>query len=263
MKKTTLKLTLAFLLSVCTLAGCGNSGSDNKSDKKSKTETTTVAEEKTTAEEDKTEAKTDEEEKTTVKDNDSSSSSAAEGTDFKRGVVDGNVYTNEYAGIKLSVPDDWKYLDDEMINKVMNVGASVTYSSNSDAVTDLVNMTTVNDVFCMNPKTNENIIITYENINKNPLLDKDITAEDYFEIANRQFAAVPTMKYTIESGPETVKVAGQDYVRAVYTIEYLNMTYQQAFYARRIGDFINSLSITSYSTDKDITDYEQYFSAID
>ena len=252
MKRTTLKLTLALLLSVCTLAGCGDSSSSKKSEKKSKPETTTVAEEKT------------EEQKTTVKDNGgSNASNVAEGTDFKRGVVENNVYTNEFAGFKLSVPDEWKFLDDDTIQKMMNMGADATYSSNADAVKDIVNQTTINDAVCMNSKTNQSVTITFENLNKSIVLSTDTTAEDYFKIADRQFAVVPNVKYTKEEGPETVTLGGKEYIRAIYSVEYSGVSYKQSYYIARVCDFMNVVAVTSYDPDEDIAAFESYFSAID
>ena len=267
MKKTTLKITMAFLLAVCTLTGCGNSSSsDKKSDKKDKAETTTVAEdttEKTT--EEKTDEKTDEktteaeEEKTTAND----SPSAAEGTDFKRGVVENNVYTNEFAGFKLNLTDDWKFLDDEMINQVVNVGAGATGSSNSEALADYVNMTTITDAICMNSKTNESVTITFENLNKNIMLSTDTTPEEYLEIANRQFAALPSMKYTQTGDTTTVEIGGNEYIRALYDVEYNSLKYKQSYYIRRIGDFMNVMAVVSYNADEDLTAFESNFSALD
>ena len=169
MKKKILKITMAFLLALCTLTGCGNdSKSDEKSDKKSKAETTTVAEdtteEKATESEEKTTVKSDEE--TTDADN-GSSPSAAEGTDFKRGVVDGKVYTNEFTGFKLTVPDDWRFADDETILQMMNLGAETAYSSNADTVKKIAEQATITDALCMNTTSTQNITITYENLNKN------------------------------------------------------------------------------------------------
>lgn len=270
MKKTTLKLTMAFLLAVCTLTGCGNSSSsDKKSDKKDKAETTTVAEdttEKTT--EEKTDEKTTEaeEEKTTADKSDEgsdSSPSAAEGTDFKRGVVDGNTYTSEFAGFKLTAPDGWKFADDEVILQMMNLGAETAYSNNADAVKKIVEQATISDALCMNSSSTQNITISYENLNKNIALSTDTTVEDYYSILERQLAAVPTITYTKTAGPETVTMAGKDFLKATFKAEMNNLELEQAYYLRREGDFILAISCTAYNMDEDISTFESYFSALD
>lgn len=264
MKKKILKITMAFLLALCTLTGCGNdSKSDEKSDKKSKAETTTVAEdtteEKATESEEGTTAKSDEE--TTDADN-GSSPSAAEGTDFKRGVVDGNVYTNEFSGIKLTAPDGWKFADDETILQMMNLGAETAYSSNADAVKKIVEQATISDALCMNATSTQNITIAYENLNKNIALSTDTTAEDYYAILEKQLAAIPTITYTKESGPETIQMAGKDFLKAVFKAEMNNIELEQAYYLRREGDFILAISCTAYNMDEDISTFENYFSAL-
>lgn len=256
MKKPTLKLTLALLLSVCTLAGCGNSSSsDKKSDKKSKTETTTVAEDTTEQETTKKEAT-----EITTAENDSD---PADGTNFERGVVDGNTYTSEFAGIKLTAPDGWKFADDEIILQMMNLGAETVYSSNADAAKQIIEQSTISDALCMNSTSTQNITIAYENLNKNVVLSTDTTAEDYFSILERQLAAVPTITYTKESGPETVTMAGKEFLRGKFKAEMNSLSLEQAYYLRREGDFILAISCTGYNMDEDITTFEKYFSAID
>lgn len=260
MKKKTLKITMSFLLALCTLTGCGSdAGSDEKSDKKSKTETTTVAEATTEESEEKTTVKDDE--KTTDADK-GSTPSAAEGTDFKRGVVDGNVYTNEFAGFKLTAPDDWKFADDETILQMMNLGAETAYSSNADAVKKIVEQATISDALCMNSTSTQNITIAYENLNKNIALSTDTTAEDYYAILEKQLAVIPTITYTKESGPETIQMAGKDFLKAVFKAEMNNLELEQAYYLRREGDFILAISCTAYNMNEDISTFENYFSAL-
>lgn len=260
MKKTTLKLTMAFLLAVCTLTGCGNSSSsDKKSDKKDKAETTTVAEattEKATEKEEETTAEKTEADK-------DATPSAAEGTDFKRGVVEGNVYTNEFAGFKLTAPDGWKFADDEVILQMMNLGAETAYSNNADAVKKIVEQATISDALCMNSSSTQNITISYENLNKNIALSTDTTVEDYYSILERQLAAVPTITYTKTAGPETVTMAGKDFLKATFKAEMNNLELEQAYYLRREGDFILAISCTAYNMDEDISTFESYFSALD
>lgn len=269
MKKTTLKVTMAFLLALCTLTGCGSdSGSDKKSDKKSKAETTTVAEETTEEKETESEEETtvNGDEKTTedVTDADKDSApAAAEGTDFKRGVVEGNVYKNEFAGFKFTAPDGWNFASDETILQMMNLGAQTAYSSNADAVKDIVEQSTISDALCMNKTSTQNVTIAYENLNKNPLLNTDITAEDYYAILEKQLAAVPTITYTKESGPETIQMAGKDFLKAVFSAKMNNLELEQAYYLRREGDFLLAISCTAYNLEDDISIFESYFSALD
>ena len=267
MKKSTLKITLAFMLSLCSLTACGNSSeSDKKSDKKESVTTTAVSEETTTeadttaAEEDTTEAETTE---ASTDKNSASTPAAGEGTNFKRGTVEGNVYTSEFGGFKLTAPDDWKFATDEQILQVMNIGANAVYSDKADAALEIANQATISDAICMNSSSTENITISYENLAKNVALPDDASAEDYFAIADRQFALIPSMKYTKVSGPENTTLGGNEYLRAVYDVDYGNITLKQAYYVTRVDDFINVISVTSYAPDKDILSYEELFSAID
>ena len=264
MKKTTLKITLAFILSLCSLTACGNSSeSDKKSDKKESVTTTAVSEE-TTAEADTTAAEEDTTAAEATTENGSASTPAAgEGTNFKRGTVEGNVYTSEFGGFKLTAPDDWKFATDEQILQVMNIGANAVYSDKADAALEIANQATISDAICMNSSSTENITISYENLAKNVALPDDASAEDYFAIADRQFALIPSMKYTKVSGPENTTLGGNEYLRAVYDVDYGNITLKQAYYVRRVEDFINVISVTSYAPDKDILSYEELFSAID
>ena len=154
------------------------------------------------------------------------------------------------------------FADDETILQMMNLGAETAYSSNADAVKKIVEQATISDALCMNATSTQNITIAYENLNKNIALSTDTTVDDYYSILEKQLAAVPTIKYTKVSGPETVQMAGKDFLKAVYKAEMNNLELEQAYYLRRVDDFILLISCTAYNMDEDISTFENYFSAL-
>ncbi len=232
---------LALMMSLCSLASCGDSKKSSKSDKNSSSVTES------------------DENKNTDSDDDGES---AEG--FKRGSVSGKTYTSEFGGIKFTAPSEWVYSTDEQILSMMNIALDVTGNDN-ELTKQLLEQAVIYDAQAMNVTTGENVIIMYENLRKEGINPDTITAEGYLDIVKSQLENMSGVTYSDFSDYEKVRLGNKEFLRFKLTSTYgtLNYSCSQIQYVRKTGDFIMAIIVSSGAEKRDMTVYEDCFEAID
>ena len=166
----------------------------------------------------------------------------AEDNTFSAGVSNGNVYTSDFAGIKITLPENAGFLNSAdldthyiMPTRFMSSAEKETYfTSTLDASAcygeDLENVKYV-DVWFFNTK------LRYPD-------DPDITAEEFMQRNELSFS--PDIEATDISAPETVELCGKSYIKASYTV------FDQAHvnYVRRINDdYIMAIRTSGFTND--------------
>lgn len=234
---------LALMMSLCSLASCGDSKKSSKSDKNSSSVT-----------------ESDENKNTDSDDDDEGES--AEG--FKRGSVSGKTYTSEFGGIKFTAPSEWVYSTDEQILSMMNIALDVTGNDN-ELTKQLLEQAVIYDAQAMNVTTGENVIIMYENLRKEGINPDTITAEGYLDIVKSQLENMSGVTYSDFSDYEKVRLGNKEFLRFKLTSTYgtLNYSCSQIQYVRKTGDFIMAVIVSSGAEKRDMTVYEDCFEAID
>lgn len=234
---------LALMMSLCSLASCGDSKKSSKSDKNSSSVT-----------------ESDENKNTDSDDDDEGES--AEG--FERGSVSGKTYTSEFGGIKFTAPSEWVYSTDEQILSMMNIALDVTGNDN-ELTKQLLEQAVIYDAQAMNVTTGENVIIMYENLRKEGINPDTITAEGYLDIVKSQLENMSGVTYSDFSDYEKVRLGNKEFLRFKLTSTYgtLNYSCSQIQYVRKTGDFIMAIIVSSGAEKRDMTVYEDCFEAID
>ena len=279
MKKTA--LTLAFFLTLCSFTACGDTSSTDdasksvsssstveSSEEETEAETTTAEEsseeETTEAEESEEETSADEAEESSDSDTAETSKSeqpAAENTDFTRGVVEDNVYTSEFAGLKFTAPDGWTFAKDDYILSMMNISLDVM-GNNNEITKAMLDQVAIYDAVCLDQSTGRSIMIEYENLAKEVPDPDSFTTQDYLDAIDKQLSAISAISFSKKSEPETVTVAGQEFTRVVYTAEANGATIEQVYYVRREGKFMLGIIASSGTTTEDMTAYEKNFASL-
>ncbi|MBP3309224.1 MAG: hypothetical protein J6L05_00205 [Ruminococcus sp.] len=234
---------LALMMSLCSLASCGDSKKSSKSGKNSSSVT-----------------ESDENKNTDSDDDDEGES--AEG--FERGSVSGKTYTSEFGGIKFTAPSEWVYSTDEQILSMMNIALDVTGNDN-ELTKQLLEQAVIYDAQAMNVTTGENVIIMYENLRKEGINPDTITAESYLDIVKSQLENMSGVTYSDFSDYEKVRFGNKEFLRFKLTSTYgtLNYSCSQIQYVRKTGDFIMAIIVSSGAEKRDMTVYEDCFEAID
>ena len=125
--KKLMSLTMAIILSLGLLAGCGSN-------------------------------------KTVVTpDADSTAPTTAEALEFTRGTVVDGVYSSDFSGIVFEVPKDWTVSTDEELAQAMGLGSEYLTDETAKAA-ELAKLTTIYDLMCSAPNGIDSISIVYENV---------------------------------------------------------------------------------------------------
>ena len=243
MKRSALVLTLAALL--CAFTSCGSRSTDD-------TDASPVAMSSTKAVSEKTETaapketKKNEEESTvsteavTASEHSTAAVNTAEsvteqasqnetapfaGTAFKRGTVNGNVYTSEYAGFRFTAPEGAQFYDEEQIERANTT--PLLYMSEEEKSRF---MTGTLDTSVRYTDLGGDVSIWYYDTKLRYPETPDISAEDF--IQKEFFEADYEIRPKDMEGPEKVTVGGMDYVRFSWT----SLGHPYCMYVRRIDD---------------------------
>ena len=162
--------------------------------------------------------------------------------EWSRGKVVDNVYTSEFAGIKLTPPDsNWIYYSDEQIAQLMNLTTQMDiFSDEQKAQMELAKQQTIYDAVLANSTSGSNINVVYENLEQNPVA-KDLDAKGYADLLISQ---IKQMQGTNIGEKFEKTVAGQKYVCIEGSISSYGMTMNQRYLLRKIGNYILAITIT-------------------
>ena len=148
---------------------------------------------------------------------------AGEGTSFKNGKAEGNVYTSEYAGMKVTFPDNTALNDraanDEEIRKNWSSLDKRTQEEQNSRITDLV----------ANGMDTTYVFQFYNT--KLMFPDKEnVTVEEFME---KQIAFNETEDIML-SKPDKTTLGGKEYTKETVVIEQLGL--ELVYYVRKIDD---------------------------
>lgn len=239
------KFLVVFMLSTFLLSACGNKPAATTS------EDTTAAEQSSEATtEETTEAESTEAEEST----DAAETSAA--GEVSRGIWDGNVYTNTFAGITFTKPESWLVASDEEMENIFNTGLDVVGMDNSEQMKRLLEMKVIADMMVQNPTTNSNLSIQFENLSL-AIGGMNMTEDQYLDINREQLIAIPSMNYEVDTAYYDIELSGNTYRAMDAVLVDMNMT--QYFCVRKEGKYMIALTFTVIGDDT-IEEFLGYFS---
>ena len=214
-------LFASLIIAVFAGVSCGE-----KSDTKKDTEPVTTAEAVTTT----AEVTAASEENATEAIEDIEEFDPKEGTSFKEGKVEGNVYTSEYAGIKFTVPEDVEFMDKQELDEM--VQQSIASLQGNDK---LQLMAKVTEAEIFEPDTMTIVDIGFHNIKRLHPDNADMTAEEFIE----EDVVAPVRALDVDiTEPETVKLGGREFTKVKISEKTDANTYQNLYASRIDDDFI-------------------------
>lgn len=156
------------------------------------------------------------------------------------GTWTGDIYVNEYANLKLILPDGWVASTDEEISELMNMGAEIMKESGAKFSKKALDLQTIYGMMCQNPETGSNVLLMFENLAMSG--SSKMTVAEYMDVVKTQMETVaPAAVEFGESYEETVGSA---------TFTVLEMTYpeipdfSQYYYMSKSGKHMTALIIT-------------------
>lgn len=141
---------------------------------------------------------------------------------YTKGTFENNIYTNEWANIKLTVPEG--YIE----------GNSANYDSFSDGgITEC-------GLYLMSPQY-EMYAITFVDISSQKYVDENIFLSQLS--AGISQTDIENVKYTIPEKFEDITIAGENYIVAHYKATTFGVDMVQSYYVRKIGDRLCNIVI--------------------
>ena len=193
---------------------------------------------------------------------------------ISRGTWDGNVYTNDYAGIIFTLPDGWEVSNTPPTRSIFGKFED-EYASFPEFMDECI---AINDIYVAEPNTMANISIAYKNlkyINK----EKPMTGQEYLEfekdnmskyLVNNRSDAEDSL-YGFEdkvsfSDYSEVAIGAHKYTCMYSTIEYVDdlagETYFSTVYrlhlARPVDNYFIAITVMTRFPDE-VSDWLNYF----
>ena len=151
------------------------------------------------------------------------------GTKFTAGIVKDGVYINEYAGLKIKVPDGFTVIGEEERRKDWNE----SLKSASDTKEKTRRLATTFDAWLWDRMTGDSIMVDYMNTKLGFPYDSDYTEEDYLNDAMKIYEKLTIIKKEISK----VVLGGKEYTKASLVMEVDGESKAYAFlYVRKLDD---------------------------
>ncbi|MBR5515183.1 MAG: hypothetical protein IKU52_03155 [Clostridia bacterium] len=149
-----------------------------------------------------------------------------------RGVIEGNVYTNDYSDLTFTATDGWSYSTDEDLAAVMNIGKE-QFAAN-DISKNLAELGTVYDMMVNHTDTGSNFMVMYENMDVTNL-GRDADENKYLDILKENLSKQSGISYELMN-QDTVTFGENDYLKASFSVTVDTVEISQVYYLRSIDN---------------------------
>ena len=130
-----------------------------------------------------------------------------EGTAFKKGKIEGNVYTSEFAGIKFTLPDELSFMAQEDLDNMFEQALKMTSGEDRRRI-----MTKITEAEVIHPATRTMLDISYYNLSQLCPDKLDMTEKDFFINEIIPFVGNMGVKVT---DPMTVDLGGREFTMVI------------------------------------------------
>ena len=171
---------------------------------------------------------------------------------FSMGEWNDNVYTNDFLGLKLELPDGWIRYGEEEMAAIMNLGAQAL-NDDLKKLSKIAEMTTVYYVLANNPATADSIsIITEKQI-------LDVTADVYVTALKDALQTASELVTFTNGNISKEEIAGREY--SVLTINASSSVSKviQKYCCCKIGKYMLGILISTKSDEAALKDILKAF----
>jgi len=169
---------------------------------------------------------------------------AAPAEGFQTGTVSGSTYTSSFSGLKMETPSEWVYSTEKELLDMMDLAFDSIDSPES--VKEIAQQATIYDAMAADRTTGNNVIIMYENLDKELKNASGVTMNDYIITFKRQLTSNAGSEYEQIGAETNIQLSGNTYRKLTYRIKDTssNIEYIQCYYLRKIGNYINCIVST-------------------
>ncbi len=184
-----------------------------------------------------------------------SASPSAATKELTRGIIEDNVYTSEYSGLKFTAPEGWVYASDEDIAEVAGIGADMLSEAGMPVTEEMMKQKDIYDMMAQDPATGSSVMVMYENLAMS-LGGTKVKEERYVDQSATMMSQTDAVKY--EFGDITKESLGsEEYTLLPASMPDYNGV--QYYYVRKIDKYMLGIIITVFGGN-DVSDIKADFS---
>ncbi len=171
---------------------------------------------------------------------------------ISRGTIDGDVYTNDFAGFTFTKPAEWRFLTDKEISETINIGQDILDLNALEKT--LSEKATVYDMASQDENGNS-VMLCYENTMLTAL--REVSLDEFEQSMKKNLASIEEINYDFQSS-ENIKLGDTSFRKLLYTADFDGYEMYQAYYIRIIGKYVITIILTSST--EEIATMETMFS---
>jgi hypothetical protein len=185
-------------------------------------------------------------------------SSPAPVKELTRGIIEGNVYKNEFASLSFTLPAGWVYAGDDELSQITGV---VLSKNGQQASEEMLKNKIIYDMQAKNPSTKSFVSLMYENL---PLIAAQngggdwttLTEDDMLDSVKSQLEFVEQYDYDIGEISDA-QLGALDF-RVLHTV-ITNDNSDFCYFVRKVDKYMLCIIINAMSGDN-VDDIIKYFS---
>jgi hypothetical protein len=156
-----------------------------------------------------------------------------------RGTIEGNVYTNESAGLTFTAPEKWTYYTDQEIAKILGTGADIIGESRAELSNETFKKINIYDMMAVEHATGTSVAIMYQSL---AAADDGIYLYEvtYFDLLKAKINQV-TLNCEFSNYTD-IKIGSNTFL--AMTIIYTDSGATQYYYIRRTGNYMICIVVT-------------------
>ena len=160
--------------------------------------------------------------------------------EFSRGIIEGDVYKNNFLGFEFTKPESWIYSTDEEIAALLNMSIDAFLDENFKKV--LETNQTVYDMMVVDTITRSNIGVSYENLLMASA--SNITEKQYIEVLKNQLSSISGMTVSFPEEYETAMLGKTEFTKLVCTVNTQGVSMKQVYYLCKLNGFMCNVILT-------------------
>ena len=159
---------------------------------------------------------------------------------LSRGIISGNVYTNEYMGFCFTKPETWEYATDAEIAQMVNL--SVENILGENFLEALENNESVYDMLVYDNVSGTSVSVAYENLSKS--FSYNISVQQYLDAIENQFSSNTSMKLVFTGDIQKITLGNTEFFKAKAKNIFSGMTIDQVFYLKKVDGYMFAITVT-------------------
>jgi len=167
------------------------------------------------------------------------------------GEWNGDVYTNDFLGLRYNLPTGWKYASNEEIAEMMSISTELL-NDNQKAAMELGKLTSVYYIYAQDTNTGNNVSVVTEKVIGN------ITMDDLIDGLKSELLSIETIEYEIGE-TSTEKIGNIEAKTLTVEVKTSGIELIQKYYFYEVDKYIVDIIVTSVTGEAGINEIIECF----